>query len=159
MDTSTHQLRFRPLPAPLPDLDELPAGTVRRVVADRADAYPCRRCLHDAAPGDELVLLSYDPFLGTSPYRHAGPIFVHVRDCVPGPQDLVRAPAQLLRRQLSLRGFDAEHNQVATAVIEGAEVESASSRMLADPAVVYLHVHNAAPGCFAVRVERAAPNR
>jgi len=156
MDTSTDQLHFRPLPAPLPDLDELPPGTVRRVIADQPDAYPCRRCLHDAEPGDELVLLSYDPFLGTSPYRHAGPIFVHVRDCAPDPQDLVRAPEQLLRRRLSLRGFDRDHNQIATAVIDGTEVERASSRMLADPAVAYLHVHNAAPGCFAVRVERSA---
>src|SRR5262245_28171281 len=124
MDTVTSQLSFRPLPAPLPDVADLPAGTVRRVVADQADAYPCRRCLHDAEPGEELVLLSYDPFLGTSPYRQAGPIFLHVRDCAPDQLDLVRAPAQLLRRRLSLRGFDPGHNQVATSVVSGAEIET-----------------------------------
>jgi hypothetical protein len=160
METSnpTVTLRFRPLPAPLPDVTDLaalPEGTVERVVADAPNAYPCRRCLRDACPGDELLLLSYDPFLGTSPYRQAGPIFVHLQDCAPDPADLVHAPEQLRRRQLSLRGFDGEHRQVATAVVDGAEMEAAGRRMLARPGVTYLHVHNAGPGCFAVRVDPA----
>jgi hypothetical protein len=149
-------LRFRPLPAPLPDLDDRPEGAYQRVVADAPNAYPCRRCLRDAGPGDELLLVSYDPFLGDSPYRQAGPIFVHVRACSPDPLDLVRAPEQLLRRQLSVRGFDAAHRQVVTTVIDGAEIELVSRSMLSNPSVTYLHVHNAAPGCFAVRVERSS---
>jgi hypothetical protein len=155
MDTSTTALRFCPLPAPLPDLDALPADRTSRVVADAPNAYPCRRCLRDAEPGEELVLLSYDPFLGTSAYRQPGPVFVHARECAADPQDLVRAPEQLRRRQLSLRGFDAAHRQIASAVIAGADVEPASRQLFGDPAVAYLHVHNAGPGCFAVRVERA----
>jgi hypothetical protein len=158
MEISNLPLRFRPLPAPLPDLDhldDLPAGAYQRVVADAPNAYPGRRCLRDACPGDELLLMSYDPFLGDSPYRQAGPIFVHVHACAPDPLDLVRAPEQLLRRQLSVRGFDAAHRQIRTAVIDGADVEAASRRMLSDPSVTYLHVHNAGPGCFAVRVEHA----
>jgi Protein of unknown function (DUF1203) len=147
-------LRFRPLPAPLPDLDRLPAAAVRRVVADAAHAYPCRRCLRDAEVGDDLVLFPYDPFLADSPYRQAGPIFIHVQDCAPAA-DLGRPPEQLLRRQLSLRGFDTDHQQVATIVIDGSEVEAAAETMLARPVVEYVHIHNAAPGCFAVRVERA----
>jgi hypothetical protein len=124
------------------------------VVADAPRAYPCRRCLRDAEVGEELALFPYDPFLADSPYRQAGPIFVHARDCTPDPDDLRAAPVQLLTRQLSLRGFDAQHLQVATAVIDGADVEQAARRMLAKPGVEYLHVHNAAPGCFAVRIER-----
>jgi hypothetical protein len=153
--TQIQTLTFRPLPAPLPALDTLPAAVVRRVVADAPHAYPCRRCLRDAEAGEELVLFPYDPFLGDSPYRQAGPIFVHVRHCTAEPEDLRSAPEQLLRRQLSLRGFDTEHTQVATAVIEGPDVEASARRMLAEPGVEYVHVHNAGPGCFAVRVERA----
>lgn len=147
-------LRFRPLPAPLPDLDQLPTAAVRRVVADAPNAYPCRRCLRDAAAGEELVLFPYDPFLGESPYRQQGPIFVHVDDCESDAADLASAPEQLLRRQLSLRGFDVDHQQVATAVVEGAEVEAALRRIFERAQVEYVHVHNAGPGCFAVRVER-----
>jgi hypothetical protein len=124
------------------------------VVADAPDAYPCRRCLRDAAVGDDLVLFPYDPFLGDSPYRQAGPIFVHVRECTPDPADLSSAPEQLRRRQLSLRGFDLRHQLVATDVVDGVETDAAVAAMLDDPAVEYVHVHNAAPGCFAVRVER-----
>jgi hypothetical protein len=153
--TTTPTLRFRPLPAPLPDVDELAPALVRRVVADAPHAYPCRRCLRDAEVGDELVLFPYDPFLGDSPYRQAGPIFVHARECTPDPADLANAPEQLRRRQLSLRGFDLRHQQVATAVVEGAETDAAVTALLDDPAVEYVHVHNAAPGCFAVRVERS----
>lgn len=152
-------ISYRPLPAPLPDLDRLPPATSRRVVADAPHSYPCRRCLRDAEPGEALVLLSYDPFLGDSPYRQAGPILVHADDCAPYPEDLTRAPEQLSRRQLSVRGFDAEHAQVATAVVDGAELDAVAERLLADPDLAYLHVHNAAPGCFAVRVDRTAPTR
>jgi hypothetical protein len=152
-----HSLAFRPLPAPLPDLLALPAAVVRRVVADAPQAYPCRRCLRDAQVGEELVLFPYDPFLGDSPYRQAGPIFVHVAECAPHPDDLRAASPQLRTRQLSLRGFDAAHAQIATAVIDGADVEASARRMLATPGVEYLHVHNAGPGCFTVRVERADP--
>lgn len=155
MTTSTITLRFRPLPAPLPDLDRLPAETSGRVVADAPHAYPCRRCLRDAEPGEELVLLSYDPFLGTSAYRQPGPIFVHARACEPAAEDLVRAPEQLRRRELSVRGFDARHRQIATRLTPGEQVDAVAERMFADPAVAYVHVHNAGPGCFAVRVERA----
>lgn len=153
--TTTTALRFRPLPAPLPDIDQIAPALVRRVVADPPHAYPCRRCLRDAEVGDELVLFPYDPFLGDSPYRQAGPIFVHAHDCAPDPADLRSAPEQLRRRQLSLRGFDATHQQVATDVVEGVETDAAVAALLDDPAVEYVHVHNAAPGCFAVRVERS----
>src|SRR5689334_12623627 len=95
-------IAFRPLPAPLPDLDRLPPATSRRVVADAPHSYPCRRCLRDAEPGERLVLLSYDPFLGDSPYRQAGPIFVHAEPCSASPEDLTRTPEQLRRRQLSV---------------------------------------------------------
>ncbi|MFL6099036.1 MAG: DUF1203 domain-containing protein [Actinomycetales bacterium] len=153
--TTPTGLRFRPLPAPLPDIDQLPRSLVRRVVADAPHAYPCRRCLRDAEVGDDLVLFPYDPFLGDSPYRQPGPIFVHERECTPDPADLASAPEQLRRRQLSLRGFDLSHQLVATVVVEGVETDAAVAALLDDPAVDYVHVHNAAPGCFAVRVERS----
>jgi hypothetical protein len=55
---------------------------------------------------------------------------------------------------LSLRGFDRDHQQVATAVVEGAAVEDALATLFSEARVSYVHVHNAGPGCFAVRVDR-----
>ena len=147
-------IAIRPLPAPLPNAASLPAAAVRELVADEPDAYPCRRCLTDALPGERLLLLSYDPFTGDSPYRQPGPIFVHERDCVPG-LDLTEVPEQLTRRRLSVRSFDTEHLMLGGEVIDGVGLEHRATELLADPTVAYLHVHNAGPGCFAARVDRA----
>lgn len=147
-------IAIRPLPAPLPDHESLPPAAVRMVVVHERDAYPCRRCLTDALPGERVTLLSYDPFTGDSPYRQPGPIFVHERDCtVSVPAGKI--PEQLTRRRLSVRSFDAEHLMLGGEVIDGDALEARATALLDDPAVAYLHVHNAGPGCFAARVDRA----
>jgi hypothetical protein len=146
-------LTFRPLPAGLPDLDQLPAAAVRHMRVDRPDSYPCRRCLRDAEPGERVVLLSYDPFVGVSPYSQPGPIYVHEKPCAPRAADLDRAPVQLTRRRLSVRSFNSRHLMLDAQVIDGAEVEQVAEAMLGRRNAAYLHVHNAAPGCFAVRID------
>ena len=40
-------------------------------------------------------------------------------------------------------------------LVEGAQLETAIERLFAEPRAAYLHVHFAAPGCYAARVERA----
>jgi hypothetical protein len=40
-------------------------------------------------------------------------------------------------------------------VVDGSDLEPLLERLLADPAADFVHVHNARPGCFAVRVDRA----
>ncbi|KAI1366902.1 hypothetical protein F5Y08DRAFT_337154 [Xylaria arbuscula] len=66
-------LRFRPLPAPVPE--ETPSSFAVLQIPDQP--VPCRRCLQDSTVGDEMLLLSYDPFLGKSPYQCASPIYLH----------------------------------------------------------------------------------
>ena len=63
-------------------------------------------------------------------------------------------PLQLTRRLLSVRAFDAAGMMADADVVEGRDLEALIARMFADPAVAYLHVHNAKPGCFAARVDR-----
>ena len=137
-----------PLPAPLAD-----DPSAVRVVADEPNSYPCRRCLQDAEPGEALLLLGYDPFLGASPYAGPGPIYVHERECTPfaGPGIL----DQLTRRLLSVRAYDAGHMLVQAEVTEGTELEPVAKRLFSHPAAAYLHIHNARPGCFAARLNPA----
>jgi hypothetical protein len=144
-------LAVRPLPAPLPSST---LGT-RTIVVDEPNAYPCRRCLRDARPGETVVLLSYDPFDpdAETPYRQPGPIFVHAEPCAFEPSESL--PTQLTGRLLSVRAFDGGHLMLGGVVIDGAELQETAERLLGDDAVAYLHVHNAAPGCFAARIERA----
>jgi Protein of unknown function (DUF1203) len=138
-------MRVIPLPAPL--LED--AGAVR-VVADKPSSFPCRRCLQDAERGEAMLLLSYEPFLGASPYAGPGPIYVHEHDCAPFAGDGL--PEQLTRRLLSVRAYDERHMLVDAEVTEGTELEGVAQRLLGGEAA-YLHVHNARPGCFAARID------
>ena len=138
-------MRVTPLPAPLTD----DPGAIR-VRVDKPNAFPCRRCLQDGEVGEVMVLCSYDPFEGASPYSGPGPIYVHDRDCAPFDGDAI--PDQLTRRLLSVRAYDERHMLVDADVVEGAALEDAAERLLRDAS--YLHVHNARPGCFAARIDR-----
>jgi hypothetical protein len=62
---------------------------------------------------------------------------------------------QLRRRTLAVRGFDENGMMTDWKLIEGIWLEEAIERQFADPRARYLHVHFAAPGCYAAKVERA----
>ena len=121
-------------------------------VADEKPSFPCRQCLRDAEIGEELLLVSYDPFTIDSPYRSASPIFLHRRPCAP-PADLHELPEQLTVRQLSVRAFDADALMIDAAIVPGDELAATLSRMF-DAGCDHIHVHNATRGCWAVRVDR-----
>lgn len=116
---------------------------------------PCRRCLLDAKAGESVNLVSYDPFPSDtkSPYRGSSPIFVHTPACEPFSGNSI--PARQLKRLMSLRAYDQHHMMVAAETVEGHELETMAGTMLSDPKASYVNVHNAKPGCFAFRVERA----
>ena len=40
-------------------------------------------------------------------------------------------------------------------LVDGRDLEPAIERLLALPQAAYLHIHFAAPGCYAARVDRA----
>lgn len=122
-------------------------------VADAKPGYPCRQCLRDAEVGEELLLVSFDPFDLDSPYRSASPIFLHRLPCAP-PADLHELPEQLTIRQLSVRAFDGDALMIDAAVVNGAELRATLDRMFAITACDHVHVHNASRGCWAVRVDR-----
>lgn len=122
-------------------------------VADEHPGYPCRQCLRDAQIGEELVLVSHDPFDATSPYRCSSPIFLHRIPCGE-PEPSHPLPRQLTGRQLSVRAFDPAAMMLDAAVIAGDDLPATIQRFLANPAVDHLHVHNAVRGCWATTVRR-----
>jgi hypothetical protein len=129
-----------------------------RLVADSYPGFPCRRCLRDAEIGEAVSLVSYDPFAGTSPYAQAGPIFLHTDGCRRWDGPGHRIPAQLLRRQVSVRAFDGADMMRDARIVAGTCLEATARDLLEDDEVAYLHVHNAAPGCWAVRIDRVGPD-
>lgn len=157
---STTPFRFVPLPlapfAPLFALSDadLAARGARRLIADCRPGYPCRVSLVDALPGERVLLLPHVHHDVTGPYRASGPIFVR-EFAVPAQPAIGEIPDAIRLRQLSLRAYDADGWMQAADVCKGADAALAIERLFEDTRIVYLHLHNAKPGCYACRVERA----
>lgn len=145
------KIKVVPLPEPL---NLRPTSMLREYVIDK-DYFPCRRCLQDGVTGEKFYLVSYNPFAPSadaSPYKSDSPIFVHAHDCTPFSGSEIQK--QQLKRLLSVRAYNKDHMMMDNAVLQGTELAEKAKMMLADSNIDYLHVHNAAPGCFAVKVER-----
>jgi uncharacterized protein DUF1203 len=132
----------------------LAARGIRRVVADEKPGFPCRVSLEDAEVGETLLLLHHLHHDVPGPYRASGPIYVRARaaTATPAPGEV---PASVRGRLLSYRSYDADGMLRMADVAEGRDLESIVGRMFADPSVHYLHVHNARPGCYSCRIDRA----
>ena len=137
----------------------LPAGEAdgdarvgRRTPAD--GPRPCRRCLRNAAVGDQLLLLPYNPFTLESPYAGEGPIFVHADGCRPSELGPGEVCEQVTGRVLSVRAYDDDAMMRTAEVLDG-ESLAQRARALLGEGHAFLHVHFARPGCFAFRVDLA----
>jgi len=132
---------------------ELGAQGVERVRIDREHVAPCRITLDDAAPGEEVLLLSYRHQPAHTPYRQAGPIFVRAGGA--RAETIDQIPPALARRTLSLRAYDSEGAMIDADLTEGAQAAALIENMLANANVAYIHAHYARRGCYAARIERA----
>lgn len=148
-------LRWRPMPAPL----EQPSSELMAKKQVPETPVPCRRCLQDSQIGEEMILMSYDPWLGDSPYRCASPIYLHsdLNPCAPSTIDQSPGgmmPEQQRKRLLSVRAYGDDHMIEGFDVVDGNDLIECCERLFKVDAAKYCHVHYAAPGCFAVRVDK-----
>jgi hypothetical protein len=135
--------------------EELPKHRVLRRVADEKPGFPCRVSLVDAEIGESVFLFNFEHLPGLSPYRSAGPIFV--RESVTETYSKTNAIPEVLRvpdRLFSMRAYDDKDLLVAAEVTESAEIDQSIQRLFADSSIVYIHVHNAGPGCYSCRIDR-----
>ena len=124
----------------------------RRVVLDEPGA-PCRHCLRPGETGEEMLLFTYQPFVGDSPYAVPSPIYLHAEPCA--RHDPMSGVPELARVGLrAVRSYDAAHELLEGEVVDGNDIESMITRLLADDRAAYLHVHSATAGCFTCRVDR-----
>ena len=142
--------------APLFALDdaELAAHGARRDVADAKPGYPCRVSLVDAEPGETLILANFVHQPAAGPFRASHAVYVR-EGAVRAEPAAGEVPALLRLRTLSLRAFDAGGAMIDARLVDGHDVEAAIDAMLALPACAEVHIHYAAPGCFAARAVRA----
>lgn len=133
---------------------ELEAIGARRMIVEEKPGYPCRVSLADAEVGETVVLVPFTHHDVSSPYRASGPIFIRhgATTARPRPDEI---PTMFRHRLLSIRGYDAGAMMVSAEVVEGSDLEESIRRLFGDESVSYLHIHNARPGCYNCRVERA----
>ena len=125
-----------------------------RMIADRQPGFPCRISLRDADVGETVLLINHEHLALAGPYRSRHAIFVR-ENATAARLETNEIPEMLRTRLLSVRAFDDAGMMVDADVISGRWLARAAKRMLRLPKVQYLHVHNAKPGCFAARIDRA----
>jgi hypothetical protein len=132
---------------------ELRAQGIVRTRAATQPGYPCRVSLEDAAVGDELLLLPYWHHRVDSPYRSLGPIYVR-RGVVQAFLAPGEVPDYVAARLISLRAYDRQNMMVAADVCRGTEVSARITGLFDTADVAYIHLHNAARGCFSCLANR-----
>lgn len=160
--TDVHKPGFLISPLPLEDFSplfqltdaELRSRGMKRVVADSKPGFPCRVSLDDAEVGEALILLPYEHHPVQGPYRSSGPIFVR-ENASPAVLRVNEVPGYVRERYLSVRAYDDNGMMVRAEVTRGKDLASCVSQLFAEDRARYLHVHNARPGCYAFRVDRA----
>ncbi len=119
------------------------------------DTGPCRVCLRISSEPEELLLLSYQPLPGTSPYAEIGPIFVHARACEPYASANT-FPADFARRRLVLRAYGHDGRIVDAAVAEAGAAPQQAGAFLCDEAVAEVHVRHESYTCYAFKIVRGS---
>lgn len=125
-----------------------------RVAAESSAGYPCRVSLADAARGETLILLNHVSHDVATPYRSAYAIYVREGADKAATYDN-ELPPVFANRPIAFRAFDADGMLRNAALALSGDAEDKIAMLFADPAIAYLHAHNAAHGCFAAKVERA----
>ena len=155
MSFQIHALPAEPFQA-LFSLSDQELADVRasRMTVDAKPGFPCRVSLADAEPGETVILVNYEHQAANSPYRSSHAIFVreNAGQAFPGRGEV---PEVLKTRLISVRAFDENHYMVNAEVADGSHLHELIFAMFRDPAVAYLHLHNAKRGCFAASVTRA----
>ena len=133
---------------------ELASLNARRMVVDASPGFPCRVSLMDAPIGEQVILTHFQHHDANSPYQAAGPIFVRelAQTATPAVNDI---PAMLSHRLLSVRAYDEAAMMKEAKVVEGRALKETIRDFFTNETISYLHIHNAAPGCFNCTVQRA----
>ena len=132
------------------------ANTLRRVVASAAGGFPCRHCLCCAAPGEAMLLGSYNLPRPRGIYWTPSPIFLHAEPCQRFAADNAIAPIVTANPLVSVRAYDGADQCLYDLgqVCPGEDVAPPLARALDDPRCAFVNIHTARPGCLLVRVER-----
>ncbi len=120
---------------------------------DEVGGSPLRCCLRDAAPGERIAAIGYDPFPWHGPYAEVGPVFIHADSCA-GHQRGRGYPAGFRRREQIFRAYGLDRTIVEAVIVDGANAETALATMLERPEIDFVHSRNVAYGCYMFTIRR-----
>jgi Protein of unknown function (DUF1203) len=134
------------------------ANTLRRMDATTATGFPCRHCLRCAAPGETVLLGSYNLPGPRGIYWTPSPIFLHADACERFTAENQIAPIVRINALVSVRAYDDNDQCIYDLgeVCAGEDVEVPLRRALSDPRTGFVNIHTARPGCLLSRVERTS---
>lgn len=136
--------------------DALDAIGAQLRTVESSPGTPCRVSLADAEVGETVLLMNYQHQRAASPFQASHAIFIR-KDAKQPELGVNEIPKAFKSRVMSVRGFDKNHFMVnATLTADGQQgLEADIESMFRDPELAYIHLHYAAPGCFAAIVSRA----
>lgn len=132
---------------------ELAARNALRVLVTAHPGFPCRISLEDAAIGETVILLNHVSHDAPTPYRSA--YAVYVRDIGKAGAYRDTLPPVMQGRALGMRAFDQQGMLRTARLALPGQADAAIRELFDDPAIAYIHAHNAAHGCFVAQVDRA----
>jgi hypothetical protein len=133
--------------------EELAHKGVVRMTVTEMPSFPCRVSLTDRDIGESVLLLNHVSHDVANPYRASHAIFV--TEGAEQPAEYVdEVPPVFEPRVLSLRGFDANGMMADAILTQPGEADAGIRKLFGNPAVVTIHAHNAARGCFSAKIER-----
>lgn len=135
------------------DDQQLASLSARRVTATSKPGFPCRVSLEDADEGEPLILLNHVSHDVATPYRSAYAIYVR-EAAVEAASYRDTLPPVFANRPLAMRAFSSDGMLTDARLALPGQAEAMMLQLLANPAINYIDVHNAAHGCFAARIER-----
>jgi len=133
-------------------------NALRHIEASYAGGFPCRHCLRCAAPGDAMLLGSYNLPRPRGIYWTPSPIFLHAEACTRFTAEGEVAPIIRANALVSVRAYDSQDQCVYALgqVCAGEDVDAPLERALDDTQTAFVNIHTARPGCLLSRVERIA---
>jgi hypothetical protein len=123
-----------------------------RVTATSHPGFPCRISLQDADVGETLILLHHVSHSARTPYRSSYAIYV--RQVSQASQYCDALPPIMQGRPIGLRAFDVAGMLRDASLAMPGEADAGIRGLFANPAIAYIHAHNAAHGCFVAQIDR-----
>ncbi|MBQ5946523.1 DUF1203 domain-containing protein [Massilia sp. ST3] len=154
---------IRIVPLPFAYLERARAGVddlgqpVERHVAQGGE--PLRDLLRRAEPGEAILLASYCPFTQAGPFREYGPVFLSAAGQGAAPPGALpfEGETPYLGASFVLRAYSASERIVDARVSSPDAAAGDLDALFARADTDFVLARFTAYGCYALRIERAAP--